>query len=185
MATVVSRTARESAAWTVSTPPTSSRRLARIRASAGVAVSIAVVTAAWWFLAPPQLGGSTSFTTVDGTSMLPALKRSDLVALRAAGTYRVGDVVGYRSSLIHRLVLHRIVAIHGNRYVFKGDHNTFLDPDRPTRSQLVGKVWFQLPSAGRAVGALHIPWVVAAIAALLVLALGLGDRRPAREATRP
>jgi signal peptidase I len=109
--------------------------------------------------------------------MLPALERSDLVALRPAATYRVADVVGYRSELLHRVVLHRIVAIRGDRYVFKGDHNTFVDPDRPTRAELVGRLWFQVPSAGRAVSALHVPWVVAAIAALLVLALGLGGRR--------
>ena len=181
MATVVSRTAQESAAWTLSTPPSRSRRLARARAVASLATSVVVLAAAWWFLAPAQLGGSTSFTTVDGTSMLPSLKRSDLVALRVAGSYRVGDVVGYHSALLNRVVLHRIVAIDGDRFVFKGDHNSFTDPDRPTRAQLVGKLWFQLPSAGRAVAALHIPWVVAAIAALLVLALGSGDRRPQRQ----
>jgi signal peptidase I len=184
MATVVSQTAVESAARTLSAPPTRSRRLARTRTVASVATSAVVLTAAWWFLAPAQLGGSTSFTTVDGTSMLPSLHRSDLVALRAARAYRVGDVAGYHSTLLRRVVLHRIVAIHGDRYVFKGDHNSFLDPDHPTRAQLVGKLWFHVPSAGHAVAALHVPWVVAASAALLVLALGMGDRRPAREAGR-
>lgn len=181
MATVVSPTARESAARTRAAPPNRSQRHAGIRAVVAVGATIAVLTAAWWFLCPPQLGGSTSFTTVDGTSMLPSLRRSDLVALRPVATYRVGDVVGYRSALLDRVVLHRIVAIHGTRYVFKGDHNSFIDPDRPTRAQLVGKLWFRVPVAGRAVGALHIPWVVATIAALLVLALGTGGRRPARE----
>ena len=179
MTSVVSPTARKQAAWTSSAPPTRSRNLARIRAVVSIVTSVAVIAATWWLLAPPALGGSTSFTTVDGTSMLPALRRSDLVALRPVATYRVGDVVGYRSALIGRVVLHRIVAIRGDRFVFKGDHNSFIDPDRPARAQLVGKLWFHVPSAGRAVDALHIPWVVAAIAALLVLALGTGGRRSA------
>jgi len=177
MTSVVSPTAPKQAAWTPSAPPTRPR-VAQLRAVVSVVTSIVVITPAWWFLAPPQLGGSTSFTTVDGTSMLPKLRRSDLVALRPAASYRVGDVVGYRSTLIGRVVLHRIVAIHGDRYVFKGDHNSFIDPDRPTRAQLVGKLWFQVPSAGRAVDTLHVPWVVAMMAALLVLVLGTGGRRP-------
>lgn len=177
MTSVASPTEREQAAWTPSAPPYRVRSFDRIRAVVSVVTSVAVIAATWWFLAPPQLGGSTSFTTVNGTSMLPTLRRSDLVALRPADSYRVGDVVGYRSELLGRVVLHRIVAIHGGRYVFKGDHNSFIDPDRPTRAQLVGKLWFHLPSAGRAVDALHIPWVIATIAALLVLALGTGGRR--------
>jgi signal peptidase I len=151
-------------------------------------LSIAFLGAAWWFLAPPPLGGSTSFVTVDGTSMLPNLHRSDLVALRPASAYRVGDVVGYHSPLIHRVVLHRIVAIHGQHYVLKGDNNTFLDPDQPTHSQVVGKLWFHMQSAGRAVQLLHVPWIVGALAVLLVLVLGLGrgePRRHEREPARP
>ena len=147
-----------------------------------IVVAAAAFGATWWYVAPPPLGGSTSFVTVDGTSMLPTLRMSDLVALRPEQTYRVGDIVGYRSGLIHRVVLHRIVAIHGGRYVFKGDNNSFVDPDRPTRTQLVGRLWLHVPSAGRLVQQLHRPPVAAALAVLLVLAAGLGGetkrRRP-------
>jgi len=177
MASVSQEAVAEAAAWTRSTPPARSLTLRRVRAAASLAISIAVVAVAWWLLAPPQLGGSTSFATVDGTSMLPSLKRSDLVALRPAGGYRVGDIVAYHSSLLHRVVLHRIVAIQGGQYVFKGDNNTFLDPDRPSRAQLVGKLWFHLPAAGKAIGLLHVPWVVALIAGLLVMAVGLGGSK--------
>ena len=164
------------AAWT--TTPPAARRLARTRRITGLAIGAAIVAAAWWLLAPVQLGGATSFTTVDGTSMLPRFQRSDLVALRSAESYRVGDIAGYRSTLLHRVVLHRIVAIQGGRYSFKGDHNSFLDPERPTRDQLVGRLWFRVPRAGRAVDALHTPWIVAVVAALLVFALVGGT--PAR-----
>jgi signal peptidase I len=174
MSTVSPQTDRGQAAWAQPTSPGRTSLSRRLRQVLGLSLSVALVAAAWWLLAPVQLGGSTSLTTVDGTSMLPALQRSDLVALRATDTYHVGDIAGYRSTLLGRVVLHRIVAVHAGRYSFKGDHNTFVDPERPTREQLVGKYWFRLPRAGHAVDLLHTPWIVAAIAALLVFALAGG-----------
>jgi signal peptidase I len=157
-------------------PPDKLGLRVRIRGIVGGAATLALLAAAWWFLAPPAIGGSTSFTSVDGISMLPKLRSSDLVALRPASKYRVGDIVGYRSPLIHRVVLHRIVAIRGKHYVFKGDNNHFTDPDSPVRKQLVGKLWFRLPQGGRAVAALHVPWILAALASVFVLVIGLGGR---------
>ena len=185
MATVVSPAGfDEGVARRRGAPLPASRRGARLRAGVGLFFSVALLAAAWWLVAPPQLGATTSFVSVDGTSMLPKLRRSDLVALRPAHTYRVGDVVGYRSRLLRRVVLHRIVAIHGGRYTFEGDNNSFLDPEHPNRSAIVGKLWFHIPSAGRLVQALHVPWVAGALAVLLVLIAGLGggDARLRRDA---
>jgi signal peptidase I len=162
-------------------PPVRTRASHGLRVGGAVTVVVAVVTAFWWLLAPPQLGGTTSLATVDGTSMLPRLQRSDLVVLRPAESYHVGEIVGYHSTLLHRVVLHRIVAIKDGRYVFKGDNNRFLDPDQPTRAQLIGRLWFVLPSAGHLIAALRIPWVLATIAAILVAALGLGRSRAPAE----
>ena len=153
-------------------PHSSARRGSRVVTS--VLSTLVVLGAAWWLLAPQQLGGATAFVVVDGTSMLPHFHRSDLVILRRSSRPHVGDVVAYRSALLDRVVLHRIVGIKGGRYAFKGDNNNFIDPDRPGRSQLIGKVWFHVPSAGRAIGALHVPWVLASLAALFVFAVGLG-----------
>ena len=161
-----------------SAQPASSGRAARLRrgALARIILILFVMGAGWWYLAPPQLGGATSFVTVDGTSMLPGIHPSDIVALRSATGYQVGDVVGYRSHLLHRVVLHRIVAIDNGHYTFKGDNNGFLDPEHPTQAQLVGKRWFQLPAIGRLVGMFHSPSILAALAGLLVLLIGLGER---------
>lgn len=178
MTTVVSSALRESVARTLSASPVR-QKLGRLRPAAGIALTLAVLATAWWLLAPPTFGGSTSFTNVDGSSMLPKLQRSDLVAVREAKSYKVGDVVAYRSPLIHRVVLHRIVRVRADgHFVLRGDNNSYLDPDHPDRSQIVGKLWFHVPTAGRAVEALHVPWVVAAVAAILVLVLGLGGRQP-------
>jgi signal peptidase I len=147
-------------------------RLFRLKNVATVALCAAAAFAAWTYLAPPQVGGSTSFAIVDGTSMLPHLRRDDLVLLRRAPSYTVGDVVAYHSTLIHRVVLHRIVAIHQGRYTFKGDNNSFLDPEQPTRGALIGKRWVVVPRAGRFVGLLRTPIIAALFAGVLVLLFG-------------
>ena len=176
--------ARTSIEWTArpyvapSTRRGRSERPARLRLRSAVSLlsAVAVIGAAWWLVAPPALGGSTSFVTVDGTSMLPNLRRDDLVALRQSSSYKIGDVVAYRSTLLQRIVLHRVVAIDDGHFTFKGDNNTFLDPEHPTEAQLVGKLSVHIPVAGRVVPVMHVPWIVGAVAALLVLTVGLGER---------
>jgi len=164
--------------------PVTRTRRSWFRPVASLALTLALLGSAWLVLAPPQLGGSTSFVVVDGTSMLPSLQGSDLVALRPASSPQVGDVVGYRSALLGRVVLHRITAIEGGRYVLKGDNNSFIDPDRPLRSEIVGKVWFHVPKGGHAIAWLHVPWVLAAVAALFVLVIGFdGPRARSRRET--
>ena len=169
-------------------PPPRRAARSRFRPVASLALTLALLGTAWVLLAPPQFGGSTSFVVVDGTSMFPSLQGSDLVALRPTSHPRVGDVVGYRSELLDRVVLHRIIEIKGDRYVLKGDNNSFIDPDRPLRSELVGQVWFHVPTGGHVIAWLHVPWVLAALAALFVLVIGLdrpGTRsRRERESSR-
>src|SRR5438874_7156228 len=109
---------------------------------------LAGAAAFWLFLAPPQLGGGTSYAVVYGTSMEPHFHRGDLVVLRRRAAYRVGEVVGYHSLQLHRDVLHRIVAAHGGIYTFKGDNNGFLDPERVRARQLFGQESVRVPGAG-------------------------------------
>ena len=173
---------RASIEWTAQLPaaPSASLELLRPpmrspwRLGIWVATTAALLGALWWTVAPPELGGRTSFVEVDGTSMLPHYRFGDLVVLRASSSYRVGEVVGYRSALLHRVVMHRIVAVDHGRYTFKGDNNHFLDPEHPTRASIVGRKWLRVPAAGKLVATLHDPWVFGALAAALVLALGLG-----------
>src|SRR5439155_16826472 len=94
-----------------------------------VVALLAGAAAFWYFLAPPQLGGGTSYAVVYGTSMEPHFQRGDLVLLRRRPSYRVGEVVGYHSRQLHRDVLHRVVAARGGGFAFKGDSNGFLDPE--------------------------------------------------------
>ncbi len=80
--------------------------------------------------------------------MEPRFHTGDLAVVRPADHYSVGEIVAYHSTLLHVLVLHRIVAQKGNTYVFKGDNNNFLDPVRPNRSELLGALWFRVPHGG-------------------------------------
>jgi signal peptidase I len=149
-----------------------------IRRAIAVVATIAAVAAVWWWMAPPRLGGQTTIVTVDGTSMLPGLTDSDVVIVRPTADYQVGDVVAYRSAMMHRIVLHRIVAIDGDRFSFKGDNNSFTDPERPNRTALVGKQWITAPGAARIVGVLRLPIVLGLLAAGAVLYHGvIGGRR--------
>ena len=104
------------------------RRSLRVVSLAAV---VAAAAAAWFFLAPVQLGGSTSYAVIYGSSMEPHLHRGDLVILRSQSGYERGQVVGYHSRELHRNVLHRIVGVRGSHFVFKGDNNSFLDPEQP------------------------------------------------------
>jgi signal peptidase I len=139
----------------------------------------------WLFLAPPKIGGRTTYVITSGISMEPSFHSGDLAIVRPADDYRVGDIVAYHSSLLHVVVLHRIIAIHGGRYVFKGDHNHFIDPTRPTRSQLVGTLWLHIPRGGVVFSALHSPITAAALCAFVALLLvGTGETKRRRSRRR-
>lgn len=140
-------------------------------------VSLVLLGTGWFFLAPTQLGGSDSYVQSYGTSMEPRFHAGDLVVVRAASSYRVGDIVAYHNgSLGNHVVLHRIIRIAGGRYFFKGDNNNFVDSYQPNRSQLVGRMWLHVPAVGRYLVWLHGShlFLVAGIGALLVLLLGAG-----------
>ena len=159
------------------------------------AVVLALGGLGWFYLAPTQIGGSTGYMITHGISMEPMLHTGDLVLIRPAGSYRVGQVVAYHSTLLHSVVLHRIIRRVGNRYVFKGDNNNFVDPTHPTSALLVGRMWLRIPHGGTVLEWVHRPWVAAALLGGVAMLLLLeGDRRGRRrrrgrpdssESTRP
>jgi signal peptidase I len=118
------------------------------RGVTGSVVAFAVAALGWLLLAPAGLGGSTVYVTTHGISMQPRFHTGDLAVLRPANDYRTGDVAGYRSRLMHTVVMHRIVAVHDGRYTFRGDNNSWLDPEHPDRSELLGKLVLRIPHGG-------------------------------------
>ncbi len=158
---------------------------ARLRSRLLTAAFFILVVACWWFFAPTKVGGSTRYVVTKGTSMEPRFHTGDLAIVRPAGQYKVGDVVAYWSTLLHTTALHRIIAIHGDRYTFKGDNNNFIDPTHPTRVQLFGKLWIHVPHGGVWFNFLHAPAIAAGICALLGLFLVVGFREERRRRKRP
>ena len=60
--------------------------------------------------------------------MQPRFHAGDLAIVRARSHYEVGHIVAYENLELGRIVLHRIIGRIGDRYVFKGDNNNFVDP---------------------------------------------------------
>ena len=125
------------------------------------ASTLGTLATAWVLLAPTALGGEATYVVTDGISMQPRFHAGDLAIVRAESGYHVGEIVAYRSRLLHTIILHRIIGTEGDRYIFKGDNNDFVDLEHPTRSQLVGRLWLHVPGLGSHLGPLRRPGSVA------------------------
>jgi signal peptidase I len=108
----------------------------------------AVMVVCCSLLGPAVLGGSTTYVTTHGISMQPEFQTGDLAVFRAAGHYGVGDIAAYHSDLLKTVVMHRIVAVEGRHVTFKGDNNSWLDPEHPRQEELVGKLAVRIPQGG-------------------------------------
>jgi signal peptidase I len=157
-----------------------------------------VVLTAWWVVLRPTslLGGSATFITVRGTSMLPTLKTGDFVLAEAQPAYKVGDLVVYRvpkgqigagDDLIHRIVA-------GNAsvgFTLQGDNNPAPDPWTVPRSDILGKEALVLPGFGNTLLVLRSPLFAGLAAALIAIWVvlsppeWLGRKRPAVKASAP
>ncbi|TKJ27401.1 signal peptidase I [Blastococcus sp. CCUG 61487] len=159
--------------------------------AASTSAVIALVLAAAWFFWPAQLGGATTYVSTYGTSMEPGFSTGDLAVLRPADSYEVGDVVAYHSEILNTTVMHRIVDVDGDRFVLQGDNNDWLDEDRPTSDELLGKLFRQVPGGGKALDAITSPWSIGLIVAVVLGLFGTSDtvrrarrRRRGRHASR-
>lgn len=148
--------------------------------TAGTIVVVCFLLGAALLLWPRALGGSVSFITLHGTSMNPRFTAGDMVVLRANPDPQIGDIVAYRSEQGGTFVLHRIIARNGDRYVFKGDNNTWTDSEQPAAGALEGELWFRVPGGGKLVGWLSGPWRAGlfggGMAAMTILGLAGGRK---------
>jgi signal peptidase I len=124
--------------------------------------------------------GFVSIVTTHGTSMLPRFHTGDLAVVWAVGGYHPGQVVAYRSPMLHTLVLHRVVAYHGGLYSFKGDNNSFVDPLRLPSSAIRGSLLLHLPHLGLVYNWLRSPLHLVIIGLLLLVLVG-GSAPPVRQ----
>lgn len=95
-------------------------------------------------------------------SMEPTLSVDDLVFVRSADRYAVGDIVVYQTP--YDLVIHRIIEIDGETVVTQGDTNN--TPDEPIAlSQIKGKLALTVPRVGWIVrGLKSLPGVIITLA---------------------
>ena len=103
----------------------------------------------WWQFAPTSIGGQDSYFILSGTSMLPSFRTGDLVILRPASIYRVGEIAAYLTPQLKAPIFHQIINVHADSYTFKGENNAFVDPSHPSRKEIVGGLWLDLGSMGR------------------------------------
>jgi signal peptidase I len=162
-------------------------RTRHTRKLAATGLGLVIVACLWFYLAPSALGGSTDYVVTDGISMEPRFHAGDLVLVRNQSSYHVGEIVAYRSRVFHTIVLHRIIARDGSRYVFKGDNNNFVDFEHPTRSQLIGAMWLHIPGAGARLESVSSPALIGllvAVATLLFAGAAFTRRRRLRRRQR-
>jgi signal peptidase I len=154
-----------------------------LRTSASLLLLGSLVTVGVWFW-PANLGGNTTYVSTHGTSMIPRFHAGDLAIVQPAAHYHVGEITAYHSATLHTVVLHRIVAIHGGRFTFKGDNNNFFDPDHPTAELLVGRLVARIPHGGEYRGVLAKPIVLFPVLVLVFGGFVFGARRSRRRRTR-
>ena len=151
-------------------------RLRRPLALAGVVLGVLL----WLGYAPSPLGGSSTYVTTFGQSMEPTLHAGDLVVVRPQDAYEVGDVAAYRSESLGTVVLHRIIGREGDRYVFQGDNNSWIDDDRPTEDQIVGAMDTHLDGVGERMQQLRSPLGIGAIVGVGVVPAAAKTRKRKR-----
>lgn len=146
-------------------------------------LAMAILVAFWLTLAPTSMGGRASYVVTDGTSMLPHFRAGGIVLTRAESNYSIGEVVAYHNQQFHAVVMHRIVARDGDRYVFRGDNNSSDDKYHPTRADLVGKEWLYWPGGAKYFELVHSPGIFGlsmAFMAIIIFAPPITRRRRRR-----
>ncbi len=146
-------------------------RIPRPKQLLSLALGLVVLGSLWFWFAPAPLGGSSAYVVTRGISMEPHFHTGDLAIVRSQSSYHVGEVVAYQNNMLHTIVLHRIIGRAGARYIFKGDNNSFVDPERPVASQLIGALWLHIPGAGGDLQSIRSPLLIGALVAVGVLLL--------------
>jgi signal peptidase I len=146
------------------------------------ALGLIVLGCVWFYFAPSTLGGSTNYVVTHGISMEPLFHTGDLAIVRSQPRYHVGEIVAYHNKMLHVVALHRIVGREGDRYLFKGDNNNFIDPEHPRASQLIGALWIHIHHGGSVLQSFSSPARAGLLIALgmLLLTGGVFARRHRR-----
>ncbi len=143
-------------------------------------VELVVVIALVCAFIVPQLFGIVP-EVVMSASMSPQVPAGRVAYIDenvGAGEMRVGDMAVYHPSE-SRQVLHRIAAIDGDSYTFKGDANAECDASPVDASQITGRYMFHVPEIGYAYSFFdeNRVVVIVAIVVLNLLVYAVSERR--------
>lgn len=154
----------------------------------GSLLSLVLAGLAIFFFLPQEYGGQVTYLITSGISMEPAYHTGDLVLLRRADAYQVGDAVGVRDPKIQK-VFHRLVGWDGARFTTKGDNNRYIDAYQPEPSAILGKLWLHIPLVGKVMMLIRTPFGVVmalgGVAFLMMKPASSEERRPRRFGRRP
>ena len=104
-------------------------------------------------------------------SMESALPKDSIIFVkpaRQAETLKKNDIISYKyNGLNTHVVTHRIVDVQeygdSRHYTLKGDANEFKDSLPVSEDEIIGKVAFTIPCAGKIITLLLNPWVLGAL----------------------
>lgn len=117
--------------------------LATLLATAFVAVILSLL----------PVRGMYKLYTVQSGSMAPQIPTGSLVVVIPSDSYAVGDVITFTDSANSTgTTTHRIVGLNGTSFLTKGDANDSADVGPVPRTNVVGKMLFNLPYIGYPVG---------------------------------
>lgn len=120
-------------------------------------IALAVVISAL-----PITGGIKILAVLSG-SMEPTIHTGSIVIVRPHATYRMGDVVTFKSIGTKNIsITHRVVEMRVDRgepsYVTKGDANNAADTRVILQKEVIGSVIFSIPYLGYAIEVARKPY---------------------------
>jgi len=106
--------------------------------------------------------GNYKVLIVQSGSMAPAIKTGSVVIVKPVSDYKIGDVITFGQATKTKVpTSHRIYdikVVDGQPvYITKGDANNAPDAKEISKSEIIGKVLFDVPYAGYAVDAAKKP----------------------------
>lgn len=90
----------------------------------------------------------TSLLIVTTGSMSGTIEDGDMIVVKRADSYKVGDIITFMPAGDTVPTTHRIIRISNGRYYTKGDANNAEDTRSIAKSDIVGKVTNTLPTLG-------------------------------------
>lgn len=88
---------------------------------------------------------SVQILSVVSGSMSPSIDVGSAIVIKKEENYYVNDIISYRNQ--NKIITHRVI-YSGKYYLTKGDANNIIDAIQIDKSQILGKVAFNIPWVG-------------------------------------